>query len=43
VSWKEYFCETHCAYVYLRDELQVRDPLGYNLIREIRQMVSIED
>jgi len=43
VSWKEYFCETHCAYVYLRDELQVKDPLGYNLIREIRQMVSIED
>ncbi|RIH89456.1 hypothetical protein [Calidithermus roseus] len=43
VNWKEYFCETHCAYVYLRDELQVKDPLGYNLIREIRRMIGTGD
>jgi hypothetical protein len=43
VNWKEYFCETHCAYVYLRNKLQVQDPVGYNLIVEIRRMIGAKD
>ncbi|WP_119356445.1 hypothetical protein [Meiothermus granaticius] len=43
VNWKEYFCEVHCAYIYLQNELQVKDPLGYNLIREIRRMIGARD
>jgi hypothetical protein len=43
VNWKEYFCETHCAYVYLRDKLQAQDPVGYNLINEIRRMIGAKD
>lgn len=42
INWKEYFCETHSAYVYARRELQKRDPDGYNLVEKIRAELGVK-
>lgn len=41
-DWKEYFCETHAAYVYHRDLLRRLDPGGYAIVEECRKALGIE-
>lgn len=40
-SWKEYFCETHTAYVFEPEELQKFDPVGYNMVEQVRSKLGV--
>lgn len=41
-SWEEYWAETHTAYVFSPDELRVYDPVGYDMVKRVRQLAGIE-
>lgn len=41
-SWREYFCETHAAYVYHLALLKQLDPAGYAIVEEARKALEIE-
>ena len=38
----EYFAECFSAYVFHRKALQKYDPVGYNLVRKVREIAGIE-
>lgn len=41
-NWREYFCETFSASVYLRQELMSRDRAGYRLVEQVRSLLEVD-
>jgi hypothetical protein len=40
-NWREYFCESHAAYVYHRKAFKEFDPAGYAMIEQVRKVLGL--
>ncbi len=43
INWKEYFSESHSAWVYHREDLRLHDPVGFKMVEDVRKMLGIGD